>query len=178
MNSSRMKNLQYGWFEPAKGLTGVLDVEITGKVDLGKLKPSMKTKLINALKDGVAPVEYSSDGKLATLYRVVSNAVELPKAYLSTASGLLCVEDVDDELYEELKALWAITKTTERHGYRTMLNRTNNGMVTEYRCEIPIQLLQQTLNRHRPPDEEKLQRAITAVREGAVLTMSSPPIQF
>ena len=157
------KRIHFGSVKTDRGLDGIIEVSVTETINLNKVSKSLAGSLKRALRNGVAPVEDSSQGKLATLYRIVCDKFDMPMAFLSKSSSEVVVYNYSEELLEEFNAMHMIS------GSKTRVLAFNNYF-KDYNTRVTQVALTELVARHRPVDSEKLEQALLLIKQGAKIS--------
>jgi len=161
------KILKYGELKVNRGMEGLLQLEVTERVNYAGLTSGMKSNLRKALRNGVAPVEKATSGKLYNLYSTLCNYFDMPEAYLSKSSTGLNIRKCHPILAEELNAMHMLTE-----GNKLSMQKWHDSdtyLVREYRTSITYIALAEAIKRHAPVDEVKLEAALKVVNEGQTI---------
>lgn len=152
--------IHFGSVKTERGLDGIIEVSVTETVNLSRASKSLLGSLKRALRNGVAPVEDNSQGKLATLYRIMCDRFDMPMAFLSKSSSEVVVYNHSKKLLEEFNAMHMIS------GSKTRV-LAFNSYFKDYTTRVGEIALTELIARHRPVDSEKLEQALLLIKEGA-----------
>ncbi len=149
-----------------KGLHKMVKGTVNCNIDLGMLSAPMRSKLISALDNEIAPVEYNEAGVLSSLYTAVCGGYNLPTRYYSKGGeGKIDLHSVTTMLYEHLRAtMLVLTEAEKSHIY--FLGES----ISAWRCAIPYDFVAQSLKTYAPLNRDDVAAAIKLVQEGGTIT--------
>lgn len=176
------KRLNFGVVKTERGLDGILEMDITERVNYGAITNSMKSSLKKAIRNGVAPVNNASFGKLASLYTVLCKHFDMPRAFLSASNRTMQVYGGSDSkemdtLFEHLNALHLLTTNGHTMDYKEhWINGEWTKCIHGYSSNIPIKTLVEQIAEHRPIDHDKMLMALAVIDKGQSITFKHETI--
>lgn len=154
-----------------RGMEGFVKINVEEFVELHRLSPTLKYSLKKAIRNGVAPVEDRSSGKLASLYNLLCDMYGIPKAFLSKNSKEVCVYEPTNGLIDEFNAMHLISggkRKVEQYG----------DHFKEYFTLVTEKVLIEMIAKYRPVPEALVEKALATIDRGESISFTPHTVHF